>query len=330
MEPPQDQGNLLSLLKEKAKEIKQIKKKLKKCEDKYVEQFKTNKLLMIDRENLIKLLVDCFNDPLVKDRLNIDEFGWYDYEYMIQFVKESKQRDFEIYKNSLKSEWLPEMQNEIDMYKSEFENLNLLIDTYKSEIQEYRKMIQQHDTKEAEMKNENELFKARIKSLESILKEQSDYISDIKEVQESKTNQKTDELINKFKDILDITDEDDEAKPLKAKLSYIQDENLKLKETIISLRKEMTLTRIGEISSPIVIAEVTQTADGEIKVEDSHVQETIPVQPQEQEDSEDYESDEDEEVVSLKQLLKESEDRWSYFENQLVESRKKAQEIMIK
>ena len=42
MEENQDPQTLLDLLKDKAKEIKQIKKKLKTCEDKYVEVFKAN------------------------------------------------------------------------------------------------------------------------------------------------------------------------------------------------------------------------------------------------------------------------------------------------
>ena len=75
MDEAQDPNTLIELLKDKAKEIKQIKKKLSTCENKYVEVFKTNKMLLLDRQNLTKILIDCFDDPMLKEKLNIEEYG---------------------------------------------------------------------------------------------------------------------------------------------------------------------------------------------------------------------------------------------------------------
>lgn len=48
-----DSETLIQLLKEKAKELKQTTKKLKKVEDKFVEGHKTQKSLIDDRETLL-------------------------------------------------------------------------------------------------------------------------------------------------------------------------------------------------------------------------------------------------------------------------------------
>jgi hypothetical protein len=48
-----DKETLMSLLKEKAKELKQNQKKLKKVEDKFVEFHKSQKNLQHDRETFI-------------------------------------------------------------------------------------------------------------------------------------------------------------------------------------------------------------------------------------------------------------------------------------
>ena len=51
-----DLDTLMQLLKEKAKELKQTQKKLKKVEDKYVDMHKQQKNLISDRENFIQFL----------------------------------------------------------------------------------------------------------------------------------------------------------------------------------------------------------------------------------------------------------------------------------
>ena len=66
---------LTVLLKDKAKDIKALKKKLKKVEEKYVEVFKNNKMIVEDRKNLVKLLVESYNDPEIQNKLTFDDFG---------------------------------------------------------------------------------------------------------------------------------------------------------------------------------------------------------------------------------------------------------------
>lgn len=51
-----DKETLIQLLKEKAKELKQSQKKLKKVEDKFVEMHKSQKNLINDRETFIQFL----------------------------------------------------------------------------------------------------------------------------------------------------------------------------------------------------------------------------------------------------------------------------------
>lgn len=51
-----DKETMVSLLKDKAKENKQLSKKVKKLEEKYVELHKREKALMKDRDTFIQFL----------------------------------------------------------------------------------------------------------------------------------------------------------------------------------------------------------------------------------------------------------------------------------
>jgi 3-methyladenine DNA glycosylase/8-oxoguanine DNA glycosylase len=60
---------LMSLLKEKAKELKNVQKKLKKVEEKFVEIHKEHKLIAKDRDTFIQLLKTIFSKQMLEEIL---------------------------------------------------------------------------------------------------------------------------------------------------------------------------------------------------------------------------------------------------------------------
>ena len=85
-----DKETLMQLLKEKAKEIKQTNKKLKKVEDKYFEMHKLQKNLINDRETFIQFLHLAFPQRLLEDEILIhpegqEGYGMLDYNHIRQF-----------------------------------------------------------------------------------------------------------------------------------------------------------------------------------------------------------------------------------------------------
>ena len=89
-----DKETMVSLLKDKAKENKQLQKKLKKLEIKYVEQHKKEKALIKDRETFIQFLHLVFPQQILEEvLLPENELGLYDLEHLKQFWTHMKQEN---------------------------------------------------------------------------------------------------------------------------------------------------------------------------------------------------------------------------------------------
>lgn len=81
-----DRETLLSLLKEKAKELRASEKKLKKVEEKYVELHKQQKGLLQDRETFIQFLHLVFPQNHLDELLLPEgQYGLYDIDHLRQF-----------------------------------------------------------------------------------------------------------------------------------------------------------------------------------------------------------------------------------------------------
>jgi hypothetical protein len=76
-EKPKDQAldpqTLMSLLKEKAKELRKTQTKLNKVEEKFVDLHKKEKALLKDRETFIAFLYLVFPEDVLKELLLPDE-----------------------------------------------------------------------------------------------------------------------------------------------------------------------------------------------------------------------------------------------------------------
>ena len=87
MEDQLDQDTLISLLKEKAKELKATQKKLKKVEDKFVEMHKSQKNLISDRETFIQFLHVVYPKNLLEEEILImpegpEGYGMFDFNHL--------------------------------------------------------------------------------------------------------------------------------------------------------------------------------------------------------------------------------------------------------
>ena len=81
-----DPQTLMSLLKEKAKELRKTQTKLNKVEEKFVGIHKKEKALLKDRETFIAFLYLVFPEDVLKELLlPDDQYGIYDIEHIQQF-----------------------------------------------------------------------------------------------------------------------------------------------------------------------------------------------------------------------------------------------------
>mmetsp|Transcript_17659 Transcript_17659/g.15575 ORF Transcript_17659/g.15575 Transcript_17659/m.15575 type:complete len:303 (+) Transcript_17659:313-1221(+) len=143
---------------------------------------------------------------------------------------------------------IPDMQKQIDIYKQEFQNYNdqeneqkKIIEQVNSELDTYKKESEDKDKQIKHLTNDHEHMRVRFNSLQKTLQEQSEYIDDIKGVHEDKTKEKAEEIIGQFHNILGFDQDQDQSPNLKSKISSLQDENLILKETVLSLKNEMNI-----------------------------------------------------------------------------------------
>ena len=327
---------LTVLLKDKAKDIKALKKKLKKVEEKYVEVFKNNKMIVEDRKNLVKLLVESYNDPEIQNKLTFDDYGWYSYEDLKPILEEAKEKEHYMYKQMSDADLIPDMQKQIDIYKEEFKNYNdqmseqkRVIGDMSAQIEELESQVESKNKEIKDLRNDNDHMRARLNSLQKTVQEQSEYIDDIKEVHEGKTKEKADEIMGQFQNILGFNGDDDESDKMKSKISGLQDENIMLKETIASLKREISQggkesdnkTDGEEINSPEV---------EEVKKEDisQHSQYLDLMQ-----EVTEYKTELEEKSKELKESLKKSEESESIIETlnvELLKNKNNAKEYIIK
>jgi hypothetical protein len=83
----------MSLLKEKAKELRKTQTKLNKVEEKFVDLHKKEKSLLKDRETFIAFLYLVFSEETLKELLlPDDQYGLYDIEHIKQFWLHQKSK----------------------------------------------------------------------------------------------------------------------------------------------------------------------------------------------------------------------------------------------
>lgn len=145
-----DQETLIQLLKEKAKELKQTQKKLKKVEDKFVEGHKTQKSLIDDRETLIQFLQLVFPSRILEEEIMImpegaQGFGMLDYNHLRQFWTLNQQ--------TIDNKHLFEVQGLQDKIKSlnerisDYEKNTSVTEKTSGEIQEkLNKLMEENDS----------------------------------------------------------------------------------------------------------------------------------------------------------------------------------------
>ena len=134
---------------------------------------------------------------------------------------------------------IQDMQRQIDVYKEEFKNYNDQINEQKRIIAENSKQVEKYKTSckdkdrtVRDLQNDNKHMRIRLNEIQKTLQDQTEYI-------EEKSIEKADEIMGQFHNILELGDEENEkSNHLKSKISYLQDENLKLKELVSELKEK--------------------------------------------------------------------------------------------
>jgi hypothetical protein len=98
-----DPATLMSLLKEKAKELRKTQTKLNKLEEKFVEMHKKEKLLLKDRQTFVEFMYLVFPEDFMKEVLLPDDsLGLYDIDHIKQFWLHLKSKqEAQTYKDNL-------------------------------------------------------------------------------------------------------------------------------------------------------------------------------------------------------------------------------------
>lgn len=155
-----DKNTMIELLKDKAKENKQLVKKVKKLEEKYVELHKHEKGLIQDRETFINFLHLVFPQHLLDELLlPDDQYGLYDIEHLKNFwtlmktqTEQESTHIIEIMKEEKKvmyqriQQYERELADKEDQAKRILE-LEVSLEKLMNDIEEQNKKIQEKDEK---------------------------------------------------------------------------------------------------------------------------------------------------------------------------------------
>ena len=214
-----DKETLVSLLKDKNKEMKSLTTKLSKIEEKYVKIFKDHKNLSKDREiieKIIKIIVD--NDSALKF-LQVDP-GNYDFGVFMEI-------------------WNKKEVENARMFSSKIENLEIKITQLQNNMNENKNQVDQNlekeikvlKQKECELENINSKLAQEISEFNQIISQKNNEIQDLKQIENNLATLKAEILMKEMKN---------KAKIFTNNIQYRINENDKLNE-ILRLRNELEL-----------------------------------------------------------------------------------------
>jgi len=166
-----DKDTLISLLKEKGKELKTFEGKNKKLEERYLKIFRENKNLNKDKENLEKLLLVIFDKD--QNRFTNIEVGSYDSESLIELWRQKEDEKLKLFNETLANQKLEkeELQKKIASFEEKFEKVK------NQSNPEADKMVESYKARVLELEKANTKLNQEIKELNQLLEEKSQEIS---------------------------------------------------------------------------------------------------------------------------------------------------------
>jgi len=187
-----DKDTLVSLLKDKGKEIKTLEGKNKKLEERYVKIFKENKNLKQDRESLEKLLLAVFDRD--QEKFTNVESGAYDANALIELWNQRQDERLKLFNETLES------------HKSERSDLLKKIASLEDQIEksknqansEIDKMVESYKVRGSDLEKANKKLNQEIKELNDIIEEKNNEISRLRKSEDEVDSLKAELLMKEL------------------------------------------------------------------------------------------------------------------------------------
>jgi len=187
-----DKDTLVSLLKDKGKEIKTLEGKNKKLEERYVKIFKENKNLKQDRESLEKLLLNIFDRD--QEKFTNIESGAYDAAALTELWNQRQDERLKLFNETLESH-----KNERSDLLKKITSLEDQIEKSKTQANsEIDKMVESYKVRGSDLEKANKKLNQEIKELNDIIEEKNNEIGRLRKAEDEVDSLKAELLMREL------------------------------------------------------------------------------------------------------------------------------------
>jgi len=187
-----DKDTLVSLLKDKGKEIKTLEGKNKKLEERYVKIFKENKNLKQDRESLEKLLLNIFDRD--QEKFTNIESGAYDATALTELWNQRQDERLKLFNETLESH----KDERADLLKK-ITSLEGQIEKSKTQANsEIDKMVESYKVRGSDLEKANKKLNQEIKELNDIIEEKNNEIARLRKAEDEVDSLKAELLMREL------------------------------------------------------------------------------------------------------------------------------------
>ena len=170
-----DKETLVTLLKDKGKEIKTLEGKNKKLEERYVKIFRENKNLKQDKETLEKLLLTIFDQEQDKQRFTNVESGTYELAPLTDLWTVRQDEKLKLFNETLESH-----KNEKSELEKKVATLGEQVNKLRNEHNpQTEKMVESYKSHASDLEHANKKLTQEIKELNDIIETKNQEISSL-------------------------------------------------------------------------------------------------------------------------------------------------------
>jgi len=187
-----DKDTLVSLLKDKGKEIKTLEGKNKKLEERYVKIFKENKNLKQDRESLEKLLLNIFDRD--QEKFTNIESGAYDAAALTELWNQRQDERLKLFNETLEShkDERAELLKKITSLEDQIEKSKTKANS------EIDKMVESYKVRGSDLEKANKKLNQEIKELNDIIEEKNNEVARLRKAEDEVDSLKAELLMREL------------------------------------------------------------------------------------------------------------------------------------
>lgn len=187
-----DKDTLVSLLKDKGKEIKTLEGKNKKLEERYVKIFKENKNLKQDRESLEKLLLSIFDRD--QEKFTNIESGAYDATALTELWNQRQDERLKLFNETLEShkDERAELLKKITSLEDQIEKSKTKANS------EIDKMVESYKVRGSDLEKANKKLNQEIKELNDIIEEKNNEVARLRKAEDEVDSLKAELLMREL------------------------------------------------------------------------------------------------------------------------------------